>query len=327
VNFLVVGGAGYIGSVVVEELVRGRHSVLVLDDLSTGHRDAVAPLALLIQGSIRDPAKLREAFTTKEIDCVIHLAARSIVADSVTDPEGYRRDNVDTGVLLLDAMKEHGVRNLVFSSTAAVYDATSPMPLTEDSPLGPSNPYGETKVAFETILRERAEKGEIADVVLRYFNVAGASIDHGEDHRQETHLIPLLVDAARGAREAVPVYGSDYPTPDGTAVRDYIHVVDIAEAHVRAIRHLMDGGASLTLNLGAERGLSVREVIRSVQRVTGRTVPTVEAPRRAGDPPALIASSEEAGRMLGWKPKFGDIDTIIETAWAWRQRYPEGYAE
>ena len=326
-NFLVVGGAGYIGSVVVEELVRGRHSVLVLDDLSTGHRDAVAPLSLLIQGSITDPAKLREAFTTKEIDCVIHLAARSIVADSVKDPDGYRRANVENGVLLLDAMREHGVRNLVFSSTAAVYDASSPMPLTEDSPTGPSNPYGETKLSFERILAERADRGELRYVALRYFNVAGASIDHGEDHRNETHLIPLLLDAARGAREPVPVYGSDYGTPDGTAVRDYIHVVDLAEAHVRAVRHLADGGDSATFNLGSERGASVREVIHAVERVTEKPVPTHEAPRRAGDPPVLIASSERARRVLGWSHRFGDLDVIIETAWVWRLRYPEGYRE
>ncbi|HET9252754.1 MAG TPA: UDP-glucose 4-epimerase GalE [Candidatus Eisenbacteria bacterium] len=326
-TFLVVGGAGYIGSVVVEELVRGRHSVLVLDDLSTGHRDAVAPLALLIQGSTADPAKLREAFTTKDIDCVIHLAARSIVADSVKDPEGYRRANVDGGIALLDAMKTHGVRNIVFSSTAAVYDATSPMPLTEDSPTGPSNPYGETKIEFERILAERADRGDIRDVSLRYFNVAGASIDHGEDHRNETHLIPLLLDAARGARGPVPVYGSDYATPDGTAIRDYIHVVDLADAHVRAYRHLADGGERATFNLGSERGASVREVIRAVERVTGKSVPTHEAPRRAGDPPVLIASSERARRVLGWSHRFGDLDVIIETAWVWRLRYPEGYRE
>jgi UDP-glucose 4-epimerase len=326
-NFLVVGGAGYIGSVIVEELVRGRHSVLVLDDLSTGHKDAVAPLALLIQGSTADPAKLREAFTTKDIDCVIHLAARSIVADSVADPEGYRLANVDQGILLLDAMKEHGVRNIVFSSTAAVYDATSPMPLTEDSRVGPSNPYGETKLAFEGILRERASRGEIRDVCLRYFNVAGASIDHGEDHRRETHLIPLLLDAARGARGPVPVYGADYDTPDGTAVRDYIHVVDLADAHVRAVRHLGEGGDRATFNLGSERGASVREVIRAVERVTGLTVPTHEAPRRAGDPPVLIASSERARSVLGWSHRFGELDVILETAWVWRQRYPEGYRE
>jgi UDP-glucose 4-epimerase len=327
VNFLVVGGAGYIGSVVAEELVRGRHSVLVLDDLSTGHKDAVPALAYLVKGHTSDPKALREAFTTKEIDCVVHLAARTIVSDSLADPAGYEEANVRQGTILLDAMREHGVSRIVFSSTAAVYDASAPMPLHESSPLVPGNPYGQTKLQFEAILRERERTEGLRFVALRYFNVAGASIDHGEDHRRETHLIPLLLDAARGARDPVPVYGSDYPTPDGTAVRDYIHVVDIAEAHVRAIRHLMDGGASLTLNLGAERGLSVREVIRSVERVTGRQVPTVEAPRRAGDPPALIASSEEAGRMLGWKPQWGDIDTIIETAWAWRQRYPEGYAE
>lgn len=326
-NLLVVGGAGYIGSVVAEELARGRHSVLVLDDLSTGHRDAVPPLAYLVKGRTSDPRALREAFTTKDIDCVVHLAARSIVSDSVADPQGYEDANVQQGTILLDAMKEHGVKRIVFSSTAAVYDASAPMPLHESSPLVPGNPYGQTKLQFEEILRERERTDGLRYVALRYFNVAGASIDHGEDHRRETHLIPLLLDAARGAREAVPVYGSDYPTADGTAVRDYIHVVDIAEAHVRAIRHLMDDGASLTLNLGAERGLSVREVIRSVERVTGRAVPTVEAPRRAGDPPALIASSEEAERVLGWRPQWGDIDTIIETAWAWRQRYPEGYAE
>lgn len=326
-NLLVVGGAGYIGSVVAEELVRGRHSVLVLDDLSTGHKDAVPALAYLVKGHTSDPKALREAFTTKEIDCVVHLAARSIVSDSVLDPAGYEEANVRQGTIVLDAMREHGVSRIVFSSTAAVYDASAPMPLHENSPLVPGNPYGQTKLRFESILRERERADGLRFVALRYFNVAGASIDHGEDHRRETHLIPLLLDAARGARDPVPVYGSDYPTPDGTAVRDYIHVVDIAEAHVRAIRHLVDGGASLTLNLGAERGLSVREVIRSVERVTGRKVPTVEAPRRAGDPPALIASSEEAGRMLGWRPQWGEIDTIIETAWAWRQRYPEGYAE
>ena len=326
-NFLVVGGAGYIGSVVVEELVRGRHSVLVLDDLSTGHRDAVAPLALLIQGPIRDAAKLREAFTTKEIDCVVHLAARSIVADSVKDPDGYRQANVDTGLILLDAMKEHGVKDFVFSSTAAVYDATSPMPLTEDSPIGPSNPYGETKVAFEAHLRERAERGEIRDVVLRYFNVAGASIDHGEDHRNETHLIPLLIDAVLGSRGPVPVYGSDYDTPDGTPIRDYIHVVDLADAHVRAVRHLAEGKGRATFNLGSERGASVREVIRAVERVTGKKVPTHEAPRRAGDPPVLIASSERARRVLGWTRRFGELDVMIETAWDWRRRHPEGYRE
>lgn len=326
-NLLVVGGAGYIGSVVAEELVRGRHSVLVLDDLSTGHKDAVPALAYLVKGHTSDPKALREAFTTKEIDCVVHLAARSIVSDSVLDPAGYEEANIRQGTIVLDAMREHGVSRIVFSSTAAVYDASAPMPLHENSPLVPGNPYGQTKLRFESILRERERADGLRFVALRYFNVAGASIDHGEDHRRETHLIPLLLDAARGARDPVPVYGSDYPTPDGTAVRDYIHVVDIAEAHVRAIRHLVDGGASLTLNLGAERGLSVREVIRSVERVTGRKVPTVEAPRRAGDPPALIASSEEAGRMLGWRPQWGEIDTIIETAWAWRQRYPEGYAE
>ena len=324
---LVVGGAGYVGSVVVGELVRGRHSAIVLDDLSTGHKDAVAPLALLIEGGLEDPAKLREAFTTKQIDCVIHLAARSIVADSVADPASYRRANYDLGLLLLDAMREHNVRDIIFSSSAAVYDEKAPMPLHERSPVRPGNPYGETKHRFEEALRERAARGDLRFVALRYFNVAGASIDLGEDHRVETHLIPLLIDAARGARGPVPIYGSDYSTPDGTAVRDYVHVVDVAEAHLRAARHLTEGGDSMTLNLGSDRGASVREVVQAVERVTGHRVATVPAPRRAGDPPTLIASSKEARRVLGWRPQFGDLDVMIETAWEWRRRFPEGYPQ
>ena len=324
-NFLVVGGAGYIGSVVVGELVRSRRSAIILDDLSTGHRDAVAPLAYLIEGGLNDPAKLREAFTTKEIDCVIHLAARSIVAESVGDAAGYRTANVELPIRLLEAMREHGVRDIIFSSSAAVYDAGAPMPLHERSAVKPSNPYGATKLEFEQILREWTARGEIRHVTLRYFNVAGASIDWGEDHRGETHLIPLLIDAALGARGPVPIYGTDYPTPDGTAVRDYVHVVDVAEAHLRAARYLAEGGESATLNLGSDRGASVREVVRAVERVTGRGVPTVDSPRRAGDPPVLIASSGEARRVLGWRPQFGELDAMIETAWEWRRRFPEGY--
>jgi len=327
VTFLVVGGAGYIGSVVVGELVRGRHSVIVLDDLSTGHRDAVSPLAVLVEGGLQDPAKVREAFDTKPIDCVIHLAARSIVADSIADPDAYRRANVDLGVGLLDAMREHGVREIIFSSTAAVYDERASMPLHESSPIRPSNPYGETKRRFEEILRERSDRGELRYVALRFFNVAGASIDLGEDHRAETHLVPIAIDAARGARGPVPIYGTDYPTPDGTAIRDYVHVVDVAEAHVRAARYLAEGGASAALNLGSERGSSVREVVAAVERVVGRTVATTPAPRRTGDPPALIASSDAARRVLGWRPQFGDLDVMVETAWTWRERFPEGYKQ
>ena len=326
-TFLVVGGAGYIGSIVVGELVRGRHSAIVLDDLSTGHRDAVAPLALLIEGGLSEPAKLREAFTTKEIDCVVHLAARSIVADSVADPEGYQKANVELGIHLLDAMREHGVNHIIFSSSAAVYDEGAPMPLHERSPVRPSNPYGETKLRFEEILRERGGREGLRHVILRYFNVAGASIDLGEDHRDETHLIPLLIDAARGARGPVPVYGTDYPTPDGTAVRDYVHVVDVADAHLRAARYLAEGGESAILNLGSDRGASVRDVIDAVERVAGGSVPTVPAPRRSGDPATLIASSAEARRVVGWKPQFGELDVMVETAWEWRQRFPEGYKQ
>ncbi|HEU4333656.1 MAG TPA: UDP-glucose 4-epimerase GalE [Candidatus Eisenbacteria bacterium] len=325
-NFLVVGGAGYIGSVVCEELVRARHSVIVLDDLSTGHRDAVPALAYLIEGRIGDEAALKEALTIKSLDAVIHLAGKSIVGESVKFPEAYHEANVVDGIRLLDAMQTHDVRTIVYSSTAAVYDPTAAMPLREESALRPGNPYGNTKLAFERILSERAGRGSISHVTFRYFNVAGASIDHGEDHRDETHLIPLLLDAARGARGPVPVYGTDYPTPDGTAVRDYVHVLDLAEAHVRAAKYLAGGGEPLTLNLGSERGASVREVAAAVKRVTGRDVPTVDSDRREGDPPVLIASSEGARRVVGWKPQFGDLDTIVETAWEWRQRFPEGYA-
>lgn len=326
-NALVVGGAGYIGSIVAEELVRARHSTIVLDDLSTGHRAAVPPLALLVAGAIQDPERLREAFATKEIDCVIHLAAKSIVSESVAHPDLYERANVAYGRILLDAMRDHGVKRMVFSSTAAVYDATAPMPLREDSRLAPGNPYGQTKLAFEAMLRERDAKDGLRYVALRYFNVAGASIDRGEDHRNETHLIPLVIDAATGAKGPVQVYGTDYPTEDGTAVRDYIHVVDIADAHLRAMRYLAEGGASVTLNLGTGTGNSVRQVIRTVEQVTGRSVPTRDSPRRAGDPPVLIASADEARRVLGWTRQFEQLSEMVETAWQWRQRFPEGYEE
>jgi UDP-glucose 4-epimerase len=327
VNALVTGGAGYIGSVVVEELVRGRHSAVVFDDLSTGHRDAVSPLAVLVEAALHDREALRNAFREKEIDCVIHLAAKSLVAESVERPELYEEMNVNAGELLLDAMREHGVRDIIFSSSAAVYDPDARMPLTEASPLRPINPYGETKRRFEQVLAERARRGDLRYVALRYFNVAGATIDHGEDHREETHLIPLLIDAVRGARGPVPIYGHDYPTSDGTAVRDYIHVVDVADAHLRAVRHLEGGGESLALNLGAGRGVSVREMVDAAASVSGKPVPTVEAPRRAGDPPILIASSEAARRVLGWNPQFTDVAVILETAWDWRARHPEGYKE
>ncbi len=326
-NVLVVGGAGYIGSVVAEELVRARHSTIILDDISTGHRDAVPSFAYLVVGGMEMPGKLDEALGVKEIDCVIHLAGKSIVPESIEHPDLYERVNVDAGIRLLDAMRERGVRHLVFSSTAAVYDPSAPMPLTEDSSVRPASPYGDTKLRFERELEARAARGELHYVALRYFNVAGASIDHGEDHREETHLIPRLLDAARGARGPVPIHGADYATEDGTAVRDYVHVLDVGEAHLRAMRYLADGGESTTLNLGSERGASVREVVRAVESVTGRRVPVREGPRRAGDPPVLIASAERARRVLGWGPQFGDLETILETAWDWRLRHPEGYSE
>jgi UDP-glucose 4-epimerase len=245
----------------------------------------------------------------------------------VEKPGLYEEVNVKQGEILLDAMREHGVKDIVFSSSAAVYDPSSPMPLTESSPLRPTNPYGETKLRFERMLEERAARGELRHVSLRYFNVAGGSIDLGEDHRNETHLVPLLIDAALGSRGPVPVFGQDYPTEDGTAVRDYIHVVDVADAHVRALRYLEEGKESRALNLGAGRGVSVRQMVEAVRCVTGRAVPTVDAPRRAGDPPVLIASSDAARGVLGWAPQFEDVREILESAWDWRMRHPKGYEE
>jgi UDP-glucose-4-epimerase GalE len=335
---LVTGGAGYVGSVSVEALVAAGHDVVVLDDLSRGHRDGVDPGARLVEGSSTDSAVLRELLGAAPIDAVLHCAARSLVGESVTDPALYYRDNVAGGVTLLEALRGAGVRRVVFSSSAAVYGVPATVPIREDAPLAPINPYGETKRTFEGALRWYAAAYGVRSVSLRYFNVAGASTRNGEVHVPETHLLPNVLAAVEGRGE-VTVFGTDYPTPDGTCIRDYIHVEDLARAHLLALeatdpadpRTAMRAGpegtsAALAINLGNGGGFSVREVLSAAEAVTGRPVPHRIGPRREGDPPVLVADASRAREILGWEPEHRELRAIVASAWAWRQAHPAGYA-
>jgi UDP-glucose 4-epimerase len=319
---LVTGGAGYIGSVVVEELLAsGALRVVVLDDLSKGHRDAVAPGARLVEGDIGDRRRVAELCREERLDAVVHMAASSLVAESVRDPARYYANNVCASLALLDGMRDAGVRRLVLSSTAAVYGEPDASPITEDFPTRPANPYGETKLALERALGAYAAAYGLAFASLRYFNAAGATEHNGEDHDPETHLIPLVLAAARGESEAVAIFGEDYPTPDGTCIRDYVHVSDLAGAHVLALRALSGAeGQGRIYNLGSGSGYSVRQVIAMAEEVTGRRVPTRPAPRRPGDPAVLVASSDRIRSDLGWQPRRQDLRVIIEDAWRWRER-------
>ena len=316
---LVTGGAGYIGSVVVEELLRAEHRVVALDDLSKGHRDAVDPAATFVHGDLGDGIFVERTLRDNRIDAVVHMAADSIVGESVTDPARYYKRNVTTSIALLDAMRAARTPRLVFSSTAAVYGEPEKQPIDESAALAPTNPYGDTKLAIERALRWYDGAYGLRATSLRYFNAAGASDKHGERHDPETHLLPLVLDVAAGKRPNVAIFGEDYPTPDGTCVRDYIHVVDLARAHVLALEALEAGAPSSTFNLGCGGGHSVKQVIEVARRVTGAPIPTVSAPRRAGDPAVLVASSEAIARALGWKPALGDLSTIVESAWRLRQ--------
>ena len=316
---LVTGGAGYVGSVVVEELLAAGHEVVAYDNLDKGHRDAVVAPARLIEGDVLDAARLTETLRRERTDAVVHMAADSLVGESMTDPARYYRTNVSGGLVLLDCLRAAGVNALVFSSSAAVYGAPESQPIQEDAPLAPTNPYGETKLAFERALRWYDEAFGVRGVSLRYFNAAGASERNGERHEPETHLIPHVLDAAAGTRDSVMVFGEDYPTPDGTCVRDYVHVIDLAAAHVLALGALVTGQAMTVYNLGCGgAGASVREVIDAARRVTGREVTVRVGPRRAGDPPVLVAASDRIRRELGWKPKYPRLDDIVESAWRWR---------
>ncbi|HKB69159.1 MAG TPA: UDP-glucose 4-epimerase GalE [Pyrinomonadaceae bacterium] len=324
---LVTGGAGYIGSVVTEELLKDGHEVVVYDSLYKGHREAVVEGASFVQADLADAGTLGNALSANQIEAVVHLAADSLVGESCEDPAKYYRNNVVNSLTLLDAMRETNVSRLVFSSTAATYGQPDKQPTEETAPTQPTNPYGQSKLAFEQAMRWYAEAYGLGFAALRYFNAAGASENCGEDHANETHLIPIALQAAAGTREFVEVYGDDYPTPDGTCVRDYIHVIDLARAHILALHSLKDGGGSVyNLGCGGD-GYSVNQVLETAREVTGKSIPARVAPRRAGDPAVLIASSEKIKREMGWQPEFQDLRVIIESAWKWMQAHPRGYSK
>lgn len=322
---LVTGGAGYIGSHTVRLLVAGGHDVTVLDSLVYGHRAAV-PEGRLTVGDLGDPAVLDQVLPGA--DAVVHFAAFAYVGESVRDPAKYYANNLVGSLALLDGCRRHGVQKFVFSSTCATYGVPDRVPITEDQTQAPVNPYGNTKLAFERALADYAGAYPFGYCALRYFNASGASPDGGigEDHDPETHLIPLVFEAATGKRPHVEVFGTDYPTPDGTCVRDYIHVDDLAAAHILALDKL-GPGVGLRYNVGTGRGYSVREVIRTAEAVTGLTVPVREGPRRPGDPPELVADAGKIRRELGWSPKYAELRPILETAWRWHQSHPNGYAD
>jgi UDP-glucose 4-epimerase len=315
VRLLVTGGAGYIGSVVAARLLEEGHEVTVLDDLSTGHRDAVPPTATFIEGRVHDA---EEVIAAGNFEAALHFAAFSLVGESVTNPNKYEENNIVGTSLLCDALQRAGVDKLIFSSTAAVYGEPDVRLITETTPTAPSNPYGATKLAIDRDLSRRAGKGGFAAVSLRYFNVAGAFGAYGERHRQETHLIPVALEVVAGVRKQLTIYGEDFPTPDGTCVRDYIHVVDLANAHILALEALRSGHHEI-INLGNGEGFSVHQVVGAVRRVTGRPLPQVVGPRRVGDPAMLVASNERAKAVLGWSPEKPDLETMIEDAWAFLQ--------
>lgn len=326
-NVLVIGGAGYIGSHCVRQLALAGHSPVVLDSLVFGHRKAVAPEIPLIVGDLGDEALVGSILREHKIDVVMHFAAFAYVGESVTDPLKYYDNNSARVVNLLRTMKAAGVSKFVFSSTCATYGEPTTLPITEDLPQKPINPYGQTKLDVENLLKACARAHGLSFAAFRYFNASGAAADGsiGEDHDPETHLIPLAIGAAQGLRPALKVFGSDYPTPDGTCLRDYIHVDDLARAHFAVFPKLAQPGAALFYNLGVGKPYSVKEVIQTVEQVTGLKVPHEYAPRRAGDPPALYADSRKAQSELGWKIQYSDLKSIIETAWKWHKANPKGF--
>jgi UDP-glucose 4-epimerase len=322
---LVTGGAGYVGSVVVEELLAaGADTVVVLDDLSSGHATAVSAPARLVRGDIADSDLVVRTCRDDRIDVVVHMAASSLVGQSMSDPSRYYRNNMTKGLALLDALVTAGVRRFVFSSTAAVYGEPAASPITEDFALVPTNTYGETKLAFERALHCYDQAYGLRHACLRYFNAAGATAANGEQHEPETHLIPIVLQVAAGRGSHVPVFGDAYPTPDGTCVRDYVHVSDLARAHVLAIEGLASN-PSRAYNLGSGGGYSVRQVIETAAEVTGGRIPYGVVDRRAGDPAVLVASADRIRRELSWKPEKQDLRIILADAWAWLQVHPDGY--
>src|SRR6266480_7239687 len=322
-KILVVGGAGYIGSICAEVLLDQKHKVAIFDNLSEGHRRAVDPRAEFIEGDLADRNMTAETLARLRPEAVMHFAANALVGESMQNPSKYFRNNIANGLNLLDAMISAGVEKIIFSSTCAIFGPPERVPIDETMTPRPINPYGESKLAFEKILRWYGEIHGLKFVSLRYFNAAGASAKFGEDHRVETHLIPNVLKVALGEKRNVEIFGTDYETPDGTCVRDYIHILDLARAHILAL----NSTKSDFYNLGTGGGASVREVIDSCRKVTGRKIDIVEKPRRPGDPPRLIASSKKIKRELDWKPQFQSLDAIIESAWKWHQKFPNGYGD
>jgi UDP-glucose 4-epimerase len=324
-RILVTGGAGYVGSVSVERLLAAGHDVTILDDLSTGHAELVVPGARLVRGSFGDRDAVGALLRGEGIDAVLHCGAKSLVGESMRDPAAYYRANVVGGVALLDAMRDAGVGRIVFSSTAAVYGVPEATPIPEDAVLRPINPYGETKRTFEGAMAWYGTAYGVRSVSLRYFNVAGASEASGERHDPETHLIPNLLTAVEGG-PSLTLYGDDYPTPDGTPIRDYIHVLDLADAHLEALEATAPGDArtdaALICNLGSGGGFSVREVLATAEAVVGRSVPHTVGPRRAGDPPVLVAAIDRAAEVFGWLPLRSTLEEMIGSAWDWRRAHP-----
>jgi UDP-glucose 4-epimerase len=322
-KILVVGGAGYIGSICVELLLDEGHEVIVFDNLEEGHRRAVDSRAKFIEGDLAEREKIKATLSDAHADAVMHFAANALVGESMQDPSKYFRNNISNGVNLLDAMVTARVKRIVFSSTCAIFGVPERLPIDETTQAHPINPYGESKLAFEKILRWYDQIHGLKFVSLRYFNAAGASEKFGEDHRRETHLIPNVLKVALGQKPYAEIYGTDYETPDGTCVRDYIHIIDLVRAHILAL----EATESAFYNLGTGGGSSVRQVIDACRKISGRKIDTIEKPRRSGDPPRLIASSEKIKAKLGWRPQFQSLDAIIESAWRWHQKFPNGYED
>jgi UDP-glucose 4-epimerase len=322
-NVFVTGGAGYIGSVCTEELLNAGHRVTVLDNLTEGHRAAVDARAAFLPGDLSDAARLNEAVQAAKAEVILHFAANALVGESMANPAKYFRNNVAYGLNLLEVAVKNGVRKFVFSSTCAIYGPPDRVPMTEDLPQRPINPYGESKLMFEKMLMWYRQIHGLEFIAFRYFNAGGASKQFGEHHRVETHLIPNVLKVPLGQAPHCEIFGTDYPTPDGTCIRDYIQVIDLADAHILAMKPGLEG----FYNLGNGEGYSVREVVKMCEAVTGRTINTVEKPRRPGDPPQLVAAAERAIHDLGWKPKRGSLETIVGSAWNWHQRHPNGYVD
>ncbi|QPJ26247.1 UDP-glucose 4-epimerase GalE [Listeria seeligeri] len=326
-SIIVLGGAGYIGSHAVAELVNRGYNVVVVDNLKTGHKEAIHEKAKFYQGDIRDKDFLSSVFERETVDGVIHFAASSLVGESMEEPLQYLNNNVYGTQILLEVMEQFGVKNIVFSSSAATYGEPERVPITESMPTNPESTYGDTKLIMEKMMKWCDKAYGMKYVALRYFNVAGAKSDGtiGEDHQPESHLVPIILQVALGQREKLAIYGDDYNTPDGTCIRDYVHVEDLIDAHIRSLEYLENGGESNIFNLGSSKGFSVQEILGAARSVTEKTIPAEVVARRAGDPGILIASSDKAKEILGWEQKYTDIKDIIATAWKWHESHPNGY--